>query len=209
MEDRPAPGQAIEPDKGEGDDYVPVFRAVRHGDVRRGLRLERIYWNVLKEISRREGIPVGAVIDRIAGGASLQTNLTSAVRVNLMQWLSMELEHTRSHVGLRMVDRLVQACPSPVFALQEDRRIVAYNQAFLNFIQARFSRFSTALIGKGLRLALDMPIAELVATLLEADNRPVITGFAVGMDDQRLRGRISVILAPNPEKHTILGYILP
>ena len=191
------------------EDFIPKFRAVKVGNSRRGIRLEQIYWTTLNEIASQKGMGLGQYVEGVARSFPEAVNITSVLRVNATGWLHDRYDEARRHTGLAVIDSLVQACPSPAFALQEDKRIVAYNQSFISYIQARFSRFSPASMAKGLRLSLDVQIGELAEMLKKADCKPVRTGFVLGIDDQRLRGQLSTTLAPSPDKMTFLGYVAP
>lgn len=192
----------------ESGDFATRFRAIRAGDARRGIRLEQIYWDILREMTAHEGISLARYVENAAEQFPDAVNITSVLRVLVTGWLRDRNRELAELTGSGRVDALVQACPSPAFALQEDRHIIAYNPAFLNYIQARFSRFSQVLMAKGLRLSLDVQISELVESLSRAGNKPLRTGFVLGIEDQRLRGQLSTTLAPASDKVTILGYIV-
>lgn len=194
---------------GAGDDFRPVFKALKSGKERRGIRLEQIYWTVLKQIARSRGLPLGRYVEEVAASLPNDANITSALRVTAVRWLSQRESELSRHTGPAVISAIVQACPTPAFALQDDKRIVAYNQAFIAYIRARFADFSSASMAKGLRLTLDVQIADLVETLRQAGNRPVRTGFMLGIEDQRLRGQLSTTLAPSPDRTVIIGYVAP
>lgn len=206
MRGRGAIGESAAPGARD-EDFVPKFRALKVGGSRRGIRLEQIYWTILNEIAAQKGMGLGQYVESVAARFPEAVNITSVLRVNATGWLHDRYEEARRHTGLAVVDALVQACPSPAFALQEGKRIVAYNQAFIGYIQARFSRFSSTSMAKELRLSLDVQIGELAEMLKKADGKPVRTGFVLGIEDQRLRGQLSTTLAPSPDKMTILGYV--
>lgn len=210
MADQETGGPVSSPaDQARGDrDMAARFRAVRVGDHRRGIRLEQIYWDVLGEITQRDGVSLALYVEEAARRFPDAVNITSVLRVLVTGWLRDRNEEMRTLTDAGRVDALVQACPSPAFALQEDKRIVAYNPAFVNYVQARFSHFSQVLMAKGLRLSLDVQIAELAQALRRAGNKPLRTGFVLGIDDQRLRGQLSTTLAPASDKVTILGYVV-
>jgi hypothetical protein len=119
------------------------------------------------------------------------------------------LDEARRLTDPARIVSLVRASPSAAFALGLDKRIIAYNQPFLNFVQARFSYSEPGPIGKDLSLALDVHLIDLAATLKANDNTPVVVGFVVGVGDRRLRGNLNTILAPVSEQNVILCYVLP
>lgn len=189
-------------------DMATRFRAVKVGDRRRGIRLEQIYWDILGDITQREGIPLTRYLEDVDRRFPDAVNITSVLRVLATGWVRERNRELGALAGAGRVDALVQACPSPAFALQEDKRLVAYNPPFLNYIQARFSYFSQNLMARGLRLSLDVQISELADALRRAGNKPLRTGFVLGMENQRLRGHLSTTLAPTADKVTILGYVV-
>lgn len=188
-------------------DYAQEFRAVKVGSGRRGIRLEHIYWQVLKEITGKQKRSLGDFVAEASGEFPDASNITSVLRVKAARWLWQELQDARSLTSAGVIDGLVQASPAPAFALGEDKRILAYNQAFLNYIQSRFSRFSSSSFAGSFRLSLDVQFSDLAETLRKSPGRPFGTGFVIGFDDQRLRGRLSTILGPSSGQITIIGYV--
>ncbi|MCV0395629.1 MAG: ribbon-helix-helix domain-containing protein [Rhizobiaceae bacterium] len=185
------------------------FRAVRIGDARRGIRLEQIYWNALKEIAAAEGIAIGDLIRATEESFPDARNITSLLRVMCLGWIQTRLSSVKQLASLSMIDSLVQASPAPAFALTEDKRIVVYNQTFLNFVQSRFSMVTAGSMAKHLRLSLDVQLGDLIQSLSANRNKPVGVGFVLGLDEQRFRGRINVVLAPATEQAIVISYVLP
>jgi predicted DNA-binding ribbon-helix-helix protein len=60
-------------------------RSVRIGGRRTSMRLERQFWDALKEVAERERIDIGEVCTRIAHEAR-NANLSSAVRVAMIAY---------------------------------------------------------------------------------------------------------------------------
>jgi predicted DNA-binding ribbon-helix-helix protein len=69
------------------DPFSPEFRVVARGNVRRGIRLERIFWTTLKRMAESRKITMGALIEEIANEHGDSGNLTSAIRVTCLKWL--------------------------------------------------------------------------------------------------------------------------
>ncbi|UDF32593.1 UNVERIFIED_ORG: ribbon-helix-helix domain-containing protein (plasmid) [Roseateles sp. XES5] len=191
------------------DDAELVFRAVDGGKVRRGIRLEAIYWRVLREIADLKQKKIGAVIGDVLADAPEPANTTSLLRVYCLRWALDALAAERKVTDPLGVVNLVRASPSPAFALGLDKRLLAYNQSLLDYIQARFSYGETGLINSDLRLALDVQVAALAATLKDNGNRPLEVGFVVGFGGRRLRGKLNALLAPASGENIVLCYLLP
>ena len=56
----------MKPASPEKDPFAPEFRVVARGNVRRGIRLERIFWTTLKRMAESRKITMGALIEEIA-----------------------------------------------------------------------------------------------------------------------------------------------
>ncbi len=190
-------------------DAEPVFRVVEDQDTRRGIRLERAYWQALRDIANATSQKTGTLVKAIVDQAPDVTNATSLLRVYCLKWALGELNAARQISNPSLVANLVRASPGAAFALGLDKRIVAYNQSFLAFVQARFSYAAPGPIGRDFRLALDVHLADLAASLKTNGNTPTTVGFVVGLGDRRLRGNLSSILAPVTGQDIILCYVLP
>jgi predicted DNA-binding ribbon-helix-helix protein len=204
----PEAGQRIAVPKAE--DAATRFVAVRSGEFRRGLRLEEIYWRALKDVSAEAGLNVGGLVRQVeeASGED-EGNATSRLRVLCLGWFMDKLARVRALAHRNLAHNLVLACPSPAFALGTDRQIIAYNPHFLNLIQSRLSVVGAAAMARNLRLALDIQIGELIPALQKAGNTPVGTGFVIGVDAQRFRGRMNAVLVPSGDRPVIVCFVLP
>ncbi|KQZ31662.1 hypothetical protein ASD50_15515 [Mesorhizobium sp. Root552] len=190
-------------------DAEPVFRVVEGQDARRGIRLERAYWQALRDIATATAQKTGSLVSAVIEQAPDVTNATSLLRVYCLKWALGELEAARRISNPSLVGNLVRASPGPAFALGLDKRIIAYNQSFLAFVQARFSYAAPGPIGRDFRLALDVHLTDLAANLKANGNTPTPVGFVVGLGDRRLRGNLNSILAPVSGQDIILCYVLP
>lgn len=192
-----------------GDDNEPVFRVVEDGGMRRGIRLERIFWQVLREVAQLKQKKIGALVQSILEEAPEPTNTTSLLRVYCLRWALNTLATANEVTSPASVGNLVRASPGAAFALGLDKRIVAYNQSFLNFVQARFSYLESEPVNRDLRLALDGHLTDLAATLKANGNTPVVMGFVVGIGGRRFRGKLNALLAPASGQSILLCYVLP
>jgi predicted DNA-binding ribbon-helix-helix protein len=206
MSDVETPPPSLLPDTVDSETR---FVAVRVGDFRRGLRLEEIYWRALKDIAASHGMSVGALVRSVEEAAPEDANLTSLLRVLCLNWFMDRLSSVQKVAHRSIANSLVQASPAPTFALGLDRQIVAYNPFFLNLIQSRLSMQSSGTVARNLRLALDVQIGELVETLRKNSNMPVGTGFVIGVENQRFRGRMNAVLAPAIEQAIVVCFVLP
>lgn len=184
------------------------FRAVTARGKRRGIRLERIFWEILTAAATAEGKSMGEMVaathDRLPQGG----NLSSALRIVGARWLRRRLEAFESASLPENIFAMLQACPSPAFALSEDKRIVHYNLPFLNFVQASFVGVDRSEVMRGLRLSLDTQLETVLSQLLENPLEPVTTGFALGVVGRRVRGQLKAVLSPTPEQVMVIGFVI-
>lgn len=192
----------------DGAALVPQFRAVTCRGVRRGLRLEKVFWDGLAEIARADGSTVGDLIadihDDLDGSGSLSSRVRSCVADHFVR-RSHTLQATLhpDHIGA-----IVHAVPSPAFALSEGRRILYYNGAFISFLQLRFTGAESADVFGRLALSLDTRIEDVIAKLHETPGRPTSSGFALGISDRRVRGKLNLALIPNARVPVVLATIV-
>ena len=187
----------------------PHFRAVMADGVRRGFSLEPIFWQSLEEIAKRENISNGELVGRIAeNSAEGSKNLSSSVRAYITGKLRDERESFEKMLSLPKIGQLVNACPSPSFVLSIDKRILSYNKAFIAFLQLRFASAETGNFIKSIVLSLDTPIEKVIAELDVDATSNFSCGFAIGMADQRIRGKLSIVRITISDLPAVLAFIV-
>jgi predicted DNA-binding ribbon-helix-helix protein len=186
----------------------PFFRAVTADGKRRGMRLEREFWTLLEKVGREESATVGEIVAMIEASGIKSTNLTSAVRVFVAQWLEYRLGGLREKMSPAVVNGLINACPSPAFALSATRQLRFHNPAFLRFIRMNMPSEEMDQMERNLRLQIDMHMEDLLAALREGDRTMVPLGFAIGVNERRVRGRLNAVLAPCWNEDMIIGYVI-
>lgn len=199
-----AGGEAA-PAPGDGE---MVFRAVTARGVRRGIRLERLFWTALADAAKARGRTVAELVGDIAATVPAEGNLASAIRVEMARFMRDRLAGLEARTAPGLTVALLQACPTPAFALSPDKKIVSYNRPFTAFIQSRFDAVEPAELLRGLRLSLDMPLDEIAARLLADPQAQVTTGYALGVLDRRVRGQLRMALAPTAARLMVLAYLL-
>lgn len=190
------------------EEAQPVFRAVSTPKERRGIRLESLYWDVLKSLARSGGRTLGEQIEVILEGRpEAGGNVASLLRVACLKWLVERVARLEAVTAMTTTDAIVQASPSAAFALTADKRILVHNRALLSLIQSRFLAVRPEALQRGLRLSLDVQIEQVIAELTQGSKNTVVTGFVLGFDGQRIRGKLNMVLAPVSRQTVIIAYI--
>jgi len=206
VSNRLQPAQVDEADEAEAAAFTPVFRAVSTPKQRRGIRLENIYWDGLKMLAADRNRSIGEIVEEVADSVPGGGNLASLLRVRVMHWLSERVRSLERVSGADAAEAIIQACPSPAFALRGDKKIVFHNRALLALIQSRFVTVKPDVMQKGLRLTLDTRL-ELVMEQLRGGARSVSSGFMLGVEERRIRGSLNLVSAPVARKPMVLAFI--
>ncbi len=186
----------------------PFFRALNVNGKRKGFRLERSYWIALEKLSAEAGLTLGRYIGQIADRHPDSKNLSSILRVIVVNSLAESLEGLRKKASTESILQAINACPSPAFVLSGTRQLRGYNAAFLRYVRANFVFDEDHPVTSSLRLQIDISTADLVQRLKETSEGFLTIGFVIGMDNRRVRGRINVILAPSWNEELIVGYVV-
>jgi predicted DNA-binding ribbon-helix-helix protein len=186
----------------------PFFRAVNAEGKRHGLRLERDFWTILEMIAHEENVAIGDIVSAIELSGSNTRNLASALRVFAADWLDGHLRGLRERMSPSAVNGLVNACPSPAFALSATRQLRFHNPALLRFIRMNMPSEELDQVERQLRLQIDMNMEDLLRQLREQERSFVTLGFAIGLSERRVRGRLNAVLAPSWAEDMIIGYVV-
>ncbi len=189
------------------EDVEPEFRVVVRGGNRRGVRLERFFWNTLKQFTQSRKSTLGQMVEDISHVAPETGNLTSAIRVACTRWLTEENAELKKLASLRKVNTLLLACPSPAFTLSSSKKILAFNPAFQLLVRRQLPMEQGNQGRLDLKLALDLSVADIFARLAADSDRPVMTGFVIGAADRRHRGQLNVVRAPVSEAEVLLAFV--
>lgn len=190
------------------EDLVPEFRVVVYNGQRRGLRLERGFWEALKAIAANRKCTLGALVDSIATEAGDSSNLSSAIRVACLQDIDRDSTALRRLASIETVKSILQACPAPAFALESNRKILTFNPPFQNLVRRQLPAGLDDDARKDFKLALDLSLAEIFQLLCESVDRPVSTGFVIGAGERRYRGQINAARAPVAELELIMAFVV-
>lgn len=189
------------------DDGALVFRAVSVGGERRGIRLEAIFWKTLSAMSAAWGRTLGDQVGETMATRPQAGNLASTLRVQAAQWLADRVAELERITALEAVYAIVHASPAPAFVLSADKRIVQYNQPFLGFVRSRLVTAESTDVLRSARLSLDTQLEQIIELLRGNPRAPVVTGFAFGVSERRVRGQLRMVLAPTASATMVIAYV--
>ncbi|WP_422370454.1 ribbon-helix-helix domain-containing protein [Hoeflea sp.] len=178
------------------DPFKPHFRAINSDGKRRGFRLEGVFWRALEIVTQRQGISVAEYISRLNSVRTGDSGLSSHLRASIMEQVLVQHEQLTERLDKSNSRTIVAACPIPGFIISVDKRILFQNSAFLMYLQTRFTGMDSVEALSNVKLTLEAPLVELIEDMKRDSGRPKYTGFAVGHGERRLRGRLSMALAP-------------
>ncbi|NTJ62223.1 aryl-sulfate sulfotransferase [Agrobacterium rhizogenes] len=192
----------------DGDELEPRFRAVTGGGERRGIRLERIYWDGLGRMSEAGGISIGDLVSNTAAEMPETGNLTSLLRVLSFKWALSRLDAVEHVASLTNLNAVLQASPTPAVVLTQERGIKLFNDAFLKMLRHRLPLIDDVQqTARTLRLSIDTQIQEVLSVLSVNRGKTLNTGFKIGFGSQSLTGQINLALAPTHEALMLIGYL--
>jgi predicted DNA-binding ribbon-helix-helix protein len=187
---------------------LPIFRAVGKTGSRRALRLERVFWDILREVAKANHTSIASIVEDLAAGeAALATNLSSAIRVACANWLRDEVDALSEIASLATVSSILAACPSPAFALSATKAILSFNAPFQQFVRRQLPFSPTAENKSELRLALDMNLKDVFERLGGTHDKPVSSGFVIGAGERRFRGQLNLVKAPVRQPPVLLAFV--
>lgn len=192
----------------DASDIEPHFRAVaaRAGE-RRGIRLERIYWEGLRRISAESGMTTADIVQRAAMQVPESANLASLLRVISFKWALRRLTQLEEKTSLNNLNAIVQASPAPTIVMTRERKILLFNDPFLSMLRNRFSLGEVQQLARGLKFLIDTHVDEALDTFERNQGTIIKTSFTVSLNLQSMRGKINIAPAPSHEKSMLIGYV--
>lgn len=193
----------------EADGVGPAatrFRVFKRGSWRRAFRLEDVFWDTLEDAAAAEGMKLADYVKRLTGAFGPDVNVSSQMRVRVVEWLA---RRCRALEAVATPDRLmpsVLAAPVPCFVISAGRDLVRSNAEFQVYLTGR-TRAAGVEGPASVTMALDAPVARVVALLASEEGRALACGFTIRCGTISLAGRARVTLLP-PGRDLIVGYVL-
>ena len=111
------------------------FRVLRLGNTRKAFRLENPFWQALEIVAREKGRSieeeVSAKLDSLPDGA----NQSSALRVGAIEDMIAFWQVAESRASRLQWGHVLEASPTPAFALTESRKILCVNSALVKAVR--------------------------------------------------------------------------
>ena len=200
--------QLFDPGSLTPEDLEPKFRAVGRAGMRRGIRLERAFWGILKAMASANRTSISSLVGELANHRSDGTNLSSNIRVACVNWLSNQNSELARLASLQTTNAILGACPTPAFALSSSKKILTFNSPFQLLVRRQLPVSADLESRQDLRLALDMNVNDVFERLDTAGEKPVASGFVIGAGERRYRGQLNLVRAPVREPELLLAFVV-
>ncbi|MEQ1942464.1 ribbon-helix-helix domain-containing protein [Mesorhizobium sp. VNQ89] len=188
------------------EDLEPEFRVVVRGGNRRGVRMEHRFWETLKGLAESRKLTLGQAVEEISRLHPESHNLTSAIRVACVRWLSDENTVLRQLASLKALSSVLEACPSPALALNSSKVILTFNRAFHQFVRRNLLGAKETGFPDQLKIGLDISVDEIRSRIARNDE-PILTGFVVAAADRVHRAQLSMVKAPASDRGLLLAFV--
>jgi predicted DNA-binding ribbon-helix-helix protein len=111
------------------------FRVLRLGGSRKAFRLETPFWQALEIIARENGRTLEEEVRSKLDGVSEGANQSSALRVGAIEDLIAYWQVAESRASRLSWSHVLEASPTPAFAVTESRRIICANAALVKAVR--------------------------------------------------------------------------
>lgn len=189
------------------EEVEPRFKAIAGpGGERRGIRLERIYWEGLSQMSTTGRLTTTDIVQHAATQLP-EANLASLLRVLSLKWTLRRLATVEEIASQDNLKALINASPSPAIVLTRDKRIQLFNDAFLTMLRQRLRLADLSVLANGLSFSIDSQMTEVLETLRANKGKTMNIGFSMACGKNNMKGRINLALAPAFERSMLVGFI--
>ncbi|WP_108883629.1 ribbon-helix-helix domain-containing protein [Anderseniella sp. Alg231-50] len=156
-------------------------RVLQHNKSRLAVRLEGVYWQQLEQLAKAGKQSLSAHVHSLLSRVPDKQNRASFLRCHCLQALNSQLQHNVSFPGGSNLGEIITACPSPVFVVSRDRKIVAFNPAFVSSVLEAMKDEDGDQPASP-RLTFNQPFKKIVEYLADNPNK-VVSGQVGFMTD--------------------------
>lgn len=186
----------------------PQFRTVPTNGSRAGVRIEKVFWESLSDISEELGIKRSALASTVVKRAKAgRLNVASALRSYVAMVQRTENQRMRAALATARIARLQQLAPIPSFALNRQKRLIAANQEFVQLVKGVSDPAVPGASPEVAQLSLDRPIEDVFAELSreDASMRCMLT---IRIDNRHRIAACKIVAVPPLPTQAIVGYVL-
>jgi len=193
----------------------PEFRAVGLEHGRKGIRLERLFWQLLSDLAERRGMKRSQLLRLVlphdqgdAGtDANADINATSALRCFVAGSQAQEIDLLRHRLEPGEVVKLLLAAPLPAFVIDREKKLHEVNGEFVRFVRAAAGGPDRDPTRDVVQLTLDTPVETLFAQLPKSTDSTTC-GYVLQVQTYQKRGRAKIVRVPNPSQDRLVGFIV-
>ena len=174
------------------------------------IKLEDLYWNQLSSFAKDENSTLTKLVHELVANLDGSINRTAYLRCYCMQRLQQTVTLSKSSTPTGIdLGSIITACPTPVFVLGSDRKIVAYNPSFKSdFLNVDLSSQGTS-TQTPLKLTFSQPFNTLKKFLTENPGRVVTAqvGFSNDSTNKQKWVRFSLVDRTKADDSLVIAFV--
>lgn len=184
---------------------IQEFRTLTVSGSRTGVRMEKVFWDALTDLSLEAGEKRSRFVAQIVEAANeANINATGAIRSTTVDLLLREVERLRPLARSSSMVSLLQAGPSPAFALDQRKRLVQSNVEFLRYLRSVAGGAGT--LADAAQLSMERPLEELFKELAAGETTEC--GISIRCGNRERRTAVRVVMVPPAPAKVLVGYLL-
>lgn len=185
----------------------PEFRTLTIEGGRTGVRLERVFWDALSQLSGEIGQKRSRFVSQIVEAANVaDINATGAIRSTTVDMLLQEVERLKPLRQTSAMVGLLQAGPAPAFALDQRKRLVQSNPEFLRYLRSVAGSVGGLSVAEAAQLSVERPLDDLFSEL--GPGEIAECGISIRCGNRERRTTVRILMVPPAPSKVLVGYIL-
>lgn len=204
MRDNTQPAAAVTDETENG--MAPEFRVITVDSKRRGVRLERVFWQMLGAIAARRRLKLGALVAEVlSADKARDENSASVLRCYALEATEIERLALQPFSSPEFMIGLLQQAPVPAFAINRQKRLQQVNSEFMQLLRMIAGTTAPKIDAEFVHLTLDTPVEQIFSRLAEGEQF-VQTTYTIQLDAKQRRGRLKMV--PVPSAPVLVGFVL-
>ena len=161
-------------------------RVLQHKNARLAVRLEQVYWQQLSEFAQAGKQTLSAHVHGLLADVADDQNRASFLRSHCLTKTRGQLQQQEMIPGQTNLGEIITACPSPVFVMSPERKILLYNPAFVSTV---LDEMKNRAGGRPVspRLTFSQPFKKIVQYLVANPNKVVSVQVGFTSEDISLQ----------------------